>query len=174
VIAHARGATVTLAARHPGAGLSAAVLALLLGVALPGHGAAGKPAGPHPHPSLSPAEVVRIQLEALRANDAGDSGIEIAFRFASPDNKRSTGPLSRFAAMIKQDPYAMMLRYSDVVYGPVTVAGRRAAQRVTLSTPGRAPVTYVFHLARQEIAGPLQECWMTEAVQVVEYQGRQA
>jgi hypothetical protein len=35
-------------------------------------------------------------------------------------------------------------------------------------------VTYVFHLARQEDAGPLQGCWMTEAVQAVEYAGRQA
>jgi hypothetical protein len=67
-----------------------------------------------------------------------------------------------------------MLRHTDAVYGPVTVAGRRAAQRVVLSAPGRAPVTYVFHLARQEDAGPLQGCWMTEAVQAVEYAGRQA
>lgn len=153
----------------------AVALALLLGVALPGHAAPpGADEGPHPDPSLAPADVVRIQIEALRANDAEDRGIGIAFRFASPDNQRSTGPLSRFAAMIKQDPYVMMLRHTDAVYGPVTVAGRRAAQRVILSAPGRTPVTYVFHLARQEIAGPLQGCWMTEAVQAVEYQGRQA
>lgn len=153
----------------------AAALALLLGVVLPGHGAPpDADDGPHPHPSLAPADVVRIQLEALRGNDADDRGIEIAYRFASPDNRRSIGPLSRFATMIKREPYAMMLRYTDVEYGPVTVAGRRAAQRVILSAPGRTPVTYVFHLARQEIAGPLHGCWMTEAVQAVEYQGRQA
>lgn len=147
---------------------------LVLGVALPDQHATGADGGPHPHPSLGPADVVRMQLEAIRGNDVVDSGIAIAFRFASPDNQRATGPLSRFAAMIKQEPYAMMLRYTDVAYGPVTVAGRRAAQRVTLSTPGRTSVTYVFHLSRQDAVGPLQGCWMTEAVQVVEYRGRQA
>ena len=162
-------------AQRAAAGLAAALLVLLIGAAPAGDVAPPQADdGPHPHPSLAPADVVRIQLEALRDNDAADSGIAIAYRFASPDNRRSTGPLARFAAMIKREPYAMMLRYTDAVYGPVTVAGRRAAQRVVLSAPGRAPVTYVFHLTRQEDAGPLQECWMTEAVQAVAYAGRQA
>lgn len=166
---------MTPPAQRAAAGLAVALLALLIGVAVPGHGAPRQADdGPHPHPSLAPADVVRIQIEALRGNDAADRGIAIAYRFASPDNRRSTGPLGRFAAMIKQEPYVMMLRHTHAVYGPVTVAGRRAAQRVVLSAPGRAPVTYVFHLARQEDAGPLHGCWMTEAVQAVDYAGRQA
>jgi hypothetical protein len=146
-----------------------AALALCAGVV-----AADDGTGPRPDPSLAPGDVVRIQLEALRANDAEDHGIEIAFRFASPQNKQSTGPLPRFAAMIKQGAYAMMLRYTDAVYGPVTVAGRRAAQRVTLTAPGQTPVTYVFHLERQDGDGPLRECWMTDGVEAVEYRGGQA
>lgn len=166
---------MTPPAQRAAAGLAAALLVLLIGAALPGDGAPPQADdGPHPHPSLTPAEIVRIQIEALRANDAADRGIAIAYRFASPDNRRSTGPLARFAAMIKREPYATMLRHTDAEYGPVTVAGRRAAQRVVLSAPGRPPVTYVFHLARQEDPGPLHGCWMTEAVQAVEYAGRQA
>ena len=55
-----------------------------------------------PDPALSPAEVVVIQLDALRGNEAEtDAGIAQTWAFAHPDNKRMTGPLPRFAQMIK-------------------------------------------------------------------------
>jgi hypothetical protein len=127
-----------------------------------------------PDPALTPRDVVRIQLQALRRNDVHDRGIAAAFRFASPQNRRSTGPLPRFARMIKEGPYALMLRHSDVTYGPLRVQGRRAAQRVTLYAPGIAPVSYVFFLSRQEQDGPLDGCWMTDAVQRVPAAGTQA
>jgi hypothetical protein len=138
--------------------------------------AAGDPLsdGLQPEPGLGPTEVVRIQLEALRRNDTGDRGIAVAFRFASPGNKRSTGPLPRFAAMIKQGPYALMLGFTDADYAPVRIDGRLASQRVTLAAPGQAPVTYVFYLSRQDAEGPLKECWMTDGVSVVPYAGGQA
>ena len=43
-----------------------------------------------PDPSLSPQDVVSIQIEALRNNDIpyADRGIEVTFNFASPANKR--------------------------------------------------------------------------------------
>jgi hypothetical protein len=127
-----------------------------------------------PDPALAPQDVVRLQLEALRRNDAADRGIAAAFRFASPQNRRSTGPLPRFGRMIKQGPYALMLRYSDAAYGPVQVRGRRAVQRVTLYAPGRAPVSYAFFLSRQRQDGPLDGCWMTDAVQALPVAGTQA
>lgn len=49
-----------------------------------------------PSPSLDPAVVIRIQVEALRTNDKLGRGIELTYSFASLENKRSTGPLSRF------------------------------------------------------------------------------
>ena len=53
-----------------------------------------------PDPSLSPQDVVSIQIEALRNNDTPyeNRGIEVTFNFASPANKRITGPLERFTA----------------------------------------------------------------------------
>lgn len=121
--------------------------------------------GPVPSPALAPDEVVRIQIEALRANDADDRGIAIAFRFASPANKRSTGPLPRFIHMIKAGPYRLMLEYDHASYGEVQVRGDRAAQRVTLTGRGRVR-SYVFLLERQA-QPPCMGCWMTEAVMVV-------
>ena len=62
-----------------------------------------------PSSKLTPAQVVHIQLEALRLNDARNRGIELAFRFASPDNKLQTGPLARFISMMQEGPYSLML-----------------------------------------------------------------
>lgn len=39
-----------------------------------------------PNPSLSPDQVVQIQLEALKHNDLTDSGIALVYRFASVGN----------------------------------------------------------------------------------------
>ena len=117
-----------------------------------------------PDPALSPAEVIRIQLEALRHNDAQDRGIAVAFRFASPANRAQTGPLRRFVAMIRQGPYALMLEFREAAYGPVETIANRARQRVTLTGP-RASMTYWFYLSRQSEA-PYVDCWMTDAVYI--------
>jgi hypothetical protein len=67
-----------------------------------------------PSPNLSPVEVVRIQVEALEKNDVPhpNRGIEIAFRFASPENKRATGPLERFIQMVSSPAYRPLLNHS--------------------------------------------------------------
>ena len=66
-------------------------------------------------PMLSPEAAVHIQLRALQNNDvpSPDSGIRKAWAFAHPDNKRLTGPLSKFMAMIKQPAYAMLLNHQN-------------------------------------------------------------
>ena len=117
-----------------------------------------------PRPGLSPAEVIRIQLEALRNNDERDRGIGVAFRFASPANREYTGPLPRFIRMIRQGPYALMLDWRTASYGAVEVRAERARQRVTL-TGARARTSYWFLLSRQSEA-PCAGCWMTDAVYV--------
>ena len=115
-----------------------------------------------PDPGLSPGEVIRIQLEALRHNDEHDRGIAVAFRFASPANRASTGPLSRFIKMIENGPYALMLDFRDAAYGPVETVADQARQRVTL-TGTRESTTYWFYLSRQSEA-PWADCWMTDSV----------
>ena len=117
-----------------------------------------------PDPGLSPGDVIRIQLEALRHNDHQDRGIAVAFRFASPANRANTGPLSRFIAMIEQGPYALMLDFREADYGPVETVANQARQRITL-TGARASMTYWFILSRQSEA-PYADCWMTDAVYI--------
>lgn len=115
-----------------------------------------------PSSQLTPEQVVQIQLDALRLNDARNRGIEVAFRFASPDNKRHTGPLPRFISMMQAGPYSLMLAYENVAYDPVEVVDDYARQRVTLIGSG-AVVVYEFYLSRQT-QGACVGCWLTDAV----------
>jgi len=131
---------------------------------------AGALPGPGPDPALGPQDVVRIQLEALRGNDAGDEGIAAAFRFASPGNRASTGPVARFARMIKAGPYRLMLKYRAVDFEPVEVRGDRARQRVTLIGV-EGSMTYEFYLSRQPAPECPGRCWMTDAVTAVPVPG---
>ena len=115
-----------------------------------------------PSSELTPAQVVQIQLEALRLNDARNRGIEVAFRFASPDNKLHTGPLPRFISMMQEGPYSLMLAYENVAYEPVEIVEDYARQRVTLIGSG-VVVAYEFYLSRQT-EGACVGCWLTDAV----------
>lgn len=165
-----------VAAMRNGIGCLLLCLALLPAAA-PGQGDEAGDSDPlsealMPSPALSPEDVVRIQLEALRRNDLQNRGIAVAFRFASPANRANTGPLERFVSMIRNGPYALMLRFRAASYGPVESRGFRARQRVTLADAGRS-VTYWFYLSRQS-EEPYIDCWMTDAVYVEPFAGQSA
>ena len=115
-----------------------------------------------PSPELTPEQVVQIQLNALRHNDSRNRGIEVAFRFASPDNKLQTGPLARFIQMLQRGPYRLMLAYDNAAYDAIEIEEDHARQRVTLIGSGLV-VAYEFYLSRQTEGGCIG-CWMTDAV----------
>ena len=121
----------------------------------------------HPNAELAPEEVVRCQMQALGANDEQDNGIAIAFRFASPANKRVTGPLTRFIDMIKNSAYSVMLDYELIEYGEVDVRDDRASLPVRVLTSDFLAVEFRFFLSRQTHA-ECDGCWMTDAVNVVD------
>lgn len=120
---------------------------------------------PRPDPTLEPDEVVRIQLRALQTNDEarGDSGIMLAFEFASPSNREVVGPLTHFIAMVKTPAYRPMLAHRSAEQGPLVVSGNRAQQRVTVTTAAGRSVVFLFTLSRQA-TGEFAGCWMTDAV----------
>jgi len=84
-----------------------------------------------PSPRLSPKQVVRVQVEALRSNDATDAGIALVFRFASPQNRQTTGPLSRFAQMTRTSLDRLMLNHPAASYGLAILGESRMRQEVT-------------------------------------------
>ena len=120
---------------------------------------------PTPDPSLSPKRVVQIQLEALARNDTPveNAGIGTAYNFASPENRRATGPLTRFTRMVESPRFAPMIDYEEAVRGPLERRGSRAEQTVTITGPGERTVTYTFGVSEQS-TGPFAGCWLTDRV----------
>jgi hypothetical protein len=133
--------------------------------AIPASSAAQVNAQLQPDPSFSPQEVVRIQVEAMQQNDTPepDSGIRIAFRFASPANKATTGPIERFMALVKNPEYRALLNSRSIEYGETEVMGNEAAQPVFIEGASGERVAYLFLLSRQADE-PFVDCWMTDAV----------
>ena len=121
---------------------------------------AGQSAGyePTPSPDLSPSDVVHIQVEALRSGR-----IDIVFRFASPQNKASTGPLPRFTEMLQSPTYLAMLHHRSAMYGPLRKEGGQAYQTVIVVPPGGEAVGYVFVLSKS-YSDACDGCWMTDSV----------
>jgi len=118
-----------------------------------------------PDPALSPAEVVETQLSALQANDTPepDAGITQTWAFAHPDNKRMTGPLPRFAQMIKGPLYRMLLDHRAHEVEEVSRTDDQAVFAVTVTSQSGRVVVYqwsVAKVAEGEDAG----AWMTTAV----------
>lgn len=122
---------------------------------------------PQPDPEYGPEAVIDIQLSALATNDDPfvDAGIKTAYSFASPANRRATGPLDQFVEMVNGPQYAPMIDHEEAVTGPLQREGDRAQQRVTLTGPDGRTVTYQFGLSRYD--GPdamLADCWLTDRV----------
>jgi hypothetical protein len=118
-----------------------------------------------PDPSLSPQDVVSIQIEALRNNDTPyeNRGIEVTFNFASPANKRMTGPIERFATMVRNPIYAPMINHQTARYGKLMIEGDIASIDVILISEDGAYVGYRFTLSRQH-GNQYEGSWMTDAV----------
>lgn len=145
--------------------LAAALLAIAFAAALAFVAPArADDALPAPSPALSPEEVVEIVIDALRTNEgtADDAGIRTVWRFASPGNRASTGPLPRFARMIKRG-FPDMLAHESSRFDEMRVVDDKALQAVWLTLPSGNEVGYAFQLGRQE-GGEYDGMWMTEAV----------
>ncbi len=122
---------------------------------------------PAPSPELEPAEVVRIQVEALRKNTLSNDGIELTYRFASPGNKRYPGPLDRFIDMVRSAPYDRLPNHRRAEYSPMAVSGNQAQQMVVIIDAEGNEVGYVWVLSRQT-EGAYKGRWMTDAVMPAE------
>jgi hypothetical protein len=120
-----------------------------------------------PTPDLSddPEAVVAVQLEGLATNDEPftNAGIGTAYNFASPANRRTTGPFDRFVAMVTGPRYSPMVDHVEATLSPMERGNGRAEQRVTLTGPDGRTATYVFGLSNQR-SGELDGYWLTDRV----------
>ena len=63
----------------------------------------------YPKARMTAIDVLDIQLRGMKNNDINNSGIKVAYFFASPANRSSTGPLNNFINMVKNDIYKHLL-----------------------------------------------------------------
>jgi hypothetical protein len=118
-----------------------------------------------PSPDYRPADVIRIQIQALQHNDdpAPDSGVARVFQFASPQNQSKTGPLPKFTAMVKSDTYGVLINHKHAEYGPLRADDQTAQQLVRITAANGSQAMFLFILSKQT-DGTYKNCWMTDGV----------
>ena len=117
----------------------------------------------YPNTELKANEIVSLQLMAMQQNDVSNRGIEITFRFASPQNKVQTGPLSRFIKLVRSPAYSPLLNHLDATFLNLKVEGNVAIQEVIITTSIGTRKGFRFLLSLQQ-GENYKECWMTDAV----------
>ena len=119
-----------------------------------------------PNNSISPKEVVSIQLAGLKDNDREykDSGIEQTWNFAHPNNKRVTGPLDNFKRMIKSDSYQMMINHLSHTITEIGSSDKWAQFEVIILDKNKIYHKFNWQVEKYTLEGTLKDCWMTTMV----------
>ena len=119
-----------------------------------------------PTSDIKPAEVVKIQLLGLQKNDQDykDSGIEQTWNFAHPNNKKVTGPLVKFKAMIKGDTYQMMINHLSHTITQLGSGDNWAQFEVVILDKEKIYHKFNWQVEKYTMEGPLKDCWLTTMV----------
>jgi hypothetical protein len=142
-------------------------LGLFASIAFPADKPVTRPVAKEPDPALSPEQVMRAVLDALKDNNAKDDGIRTTFKFASPANQAVTGPVERFIPMVKNPAYRALINHQSAKVGKVERKDDRAAAYVLVVDANGRAAYFVWQLSRQK-EGALKDCWMTDGVAPVQ------
>ena len=118
-----------------------------------------------PSPAYTADEVVGIQMRALGNNDSpqADAGIALTYRFASPGNKRNTGPLERFSTLFENAAYKPMINHANLEIGESSLIDSIMYVPVIITDHKGEKAGYMFYLSKQQ-GDPYHNCWMTDKV----------
>ena len=119
-----------------------------------------------PNNTISPKEVVKIQLSGLQQNDLDykDSGIEQTWKFAHPNNKRVTGPLSNFKKMIKSASYGKMINHLSHTITELGSSDKWAQFEVIILEKDKIYHKYNWQVEKYTLEGSLKDCCLTTMV----------
>ena len=119
-----------------------------------------------PNNSIFPADVIKIQLNALMDNDSKfkDSGIEQTWNFAHPNNKKNTGPLPNFKMMIKGNSYKMLLNHLSHTITALGSSNEWAQFEVVILDKEKIYHKFNWQVEKFTMDGPLRGCWLTTVV----------
>ena len=120
----------------------------------------------NPNSNIKPKEVIQIQLTGLQKNDSKfkDSGIEQTWKFAHPNNKRVTGPLSNFKMMLKSDSYGMMINHLSHTITELGSSDKWAQFEVIILDKNKIYHKFNWQVEKYTLDGSLKDCWLTTMV----------
>ena len=116
-----------------------------------------------PNKKLDPYDVVKIQLVALKNNDEKDQGIKQTWLFAHPDNKKVTGPYSRFRIMIYGEQYKHLINHASHKIKLITNSPNTYVYRIEILTKNKKLYFYEWHVQKGSDES-CEGCWFTSAV----------
>ena len=120
----------------------------------------------NPSSSITPKEVVKIQLSGLQQNDLEfkDSGIEQTWNFAHPNNKKVTGPLNNFKRMIKGASYQMMIDHLSHTITELGGNNKSVQFEVIILDKNKIYHKFNWQVEKYTEEGSLKDCWLTTMV----------
>ena len=121
----------------------------------------------------SPEQVVSLQVNALIDSKLDPDRVAVCYGLASPNNRLVTGPLERFASMVRTPPYDRFFGALETQVGKAELEEDFANVLVSGISETNQPFAYRFLLSRQT-SEPFTGCWMTDAViplSFVDFQG---
>lgn len=122
---------------------------------------------PYPDPLFSAADVVQLQLDAFQNNDllAGNLGLSIAYRFASPKNRARVSSVRNYIRTVKTPLYSPLIGFEVAQLGTLHEmdGGSRAWMHVRVFHGGRTRGSFRWVLSRQT-QGRYAACWLVDAV----------
>jgi hypothetical protein len=124
-----------------------------------------------PAENLTPYDVVKIQLNALKNNDSSkDQGIKQVWIFAHPNNKKATGPYERFRIMIYGKQYNILLNHSSHKINLIMNGDEKNIYRIEILAKNKQLFFYEWHVEKGNDEN-CKNCWFTSAVSVPVDQG---
>jgi len=116
-----------------------------------------------PNKNLKPYDIVKIQLEALKSNDANDEGIKQTWLFAHPNNKKATGPYARFRLMLYGQQYKLLLNHSSHKIELMMNSPNKNIYKVKILAKDKQLFFYEWHVQKGS-DDKCKDCWFTSAV----------
>ena len=126
-----------------------------------------------PNTTLKPIEVLTIQLNSLKNNNIPykDAGIEQAWEFAHPNNKRVTGPLEKFKKMIYSKNYQLLISHINYEIILLNESKNILVYKVHILSRDKKKYYYIWQIEKVVEDGNLKDCWMTTGVSNPEFLG---
>ena len=116
-----------------------------------------------PRPTLSPADVVTLQVNSIRDAIVDPTKLKVCYSLASPENRKHTGPLRRFAEIVMLPPYDRLAKCVDWQVGGAVIENDLAAVLVSTISQDGGVSGFRFILQRHDSS--MRNCWLTEGVQ---------